>query len=202
MTTQQVDVEIKYRLHLLLQDVWEGITTIYPEYRDAEWPYLEFFTEERAEREGMSKGPHYTSPDFSDIDAPIVRLPQQPCQRGVDFMGEPYEEGMPHSIIHEDCGIGPNLAHELTHHLQYLRGEGGLGSSGDFHDFDPAEDEARFMEVALFWDFKCGQRWQYLDSLDEDPELYDYHTDWFERLHNQAKAHRMLWEKLEKALAE
>lgn len=202
MTTQQVDDETRYRLNLLLQDVWEGITTIYPEYRDAEWPYLEFFTEERAEREGMSKSPHYTPPDFSDIDRAIIRLPQQYCQKGIDLMGEPYEEKVPDSIIHEDYGIGPTLAHELSHHLQYLRGEGGLGSWGDFHAFDPAEDEARFMEVALFWDFKWGQRWRYLDSLDEEPELYDDLTAWLEKLYNQAKAYRMLWERLEKSLAE
>lgn len=163
---------------------------------------LEFFTEERAEQEDMSKNPHYTSPDFSDIDAPIIRLPQQLCERGIDFMGEPYEEAIPHSIIHEHRGIGPTLAHELTHHLQYLRGEGGLGSWGDFHDFDPAEDEARFMGVGLFWDFKAGQWWRYGQSLDEEPEWYDHNTAWFEKLYNQAKACRMLWERLEKSLAE
>lgn len=202
MASDEIDSETKGQLHSLLVDVWEGIATIWPAYRDAELPVLDFFTEERAEQEDMSKNPHYTSPDFSGIDGAIIWLPKQYCQKGIDFMGEPYEEEVPHSIIDEDCGVAPTLAHESTHHLQYLRGEGGLGSRHDFHDFDPAEDEARFMGVALFWDFKCGQRWRYLDSLDEDPELYDSHSTWFEKLYNQAKARRMLWERLEISLAE
>jgi len=203
MTTEQVDLEMKYELNVLLEDIWEGITTIYPEYRDAELPYLELLTEEKAEREGMTNLAEYASPDFSDDDLSTIRLRQQFCQPGGDFMGEPYdEEAIPDSIIHEDYGIAPTLAHELTHHLQYLRGEGGLGSWGDFHGFDPNEDEARFMEVALFWDFKCGQQWRYLQSFEEEPEFYDSHTAWFEKLYNRAKAHRMLWERLEKSLAE
>jgi len=150
MTIDETYMKSYRQLHFLLEDVWQGITTVYPEYRDAELPMLQIFTEEMADQQGMSKSPDYTPPDFSDIDRAIIRLPQQYCEKGIDLMGEPYEEKVPDSIIGEDCGVGPTLAHELTHHLQYLRGEGGLGSSGDFHDFDPAEDEARFMEVALF----------------------------------------------------
>ena len=112
---------------------------------------------EKSERDASG---YYRSSDFDELDEGHISVRKDVALRA-DWMGEPVAEIAPRLDRER---LGPVLAHELTHHLQYLRGEGGLGSSDDFYLFDLKEQEAREMAVALFWDFLEGQYWRHLQS--------------------------------------
>lgn len=184
MKSDEIAPETRVLLLELLDDIWEGITTIYPEYRDRDddFPAFEITTTKTEDCAAC-----YSPPLPDDIHCPVIRLNPKCTAEEV---------------------AGPCLAHELTHHLQYLRGEGGYGSTGIWRQFDPHEEEADAMAVALFWDFAPGEGWRELQTKQEKyekqegPEHWDFNTEWLRNLHEDAKATRMLWERIEKALAE
>jgi len=177
----------------LMEDIWQAITIIYPEFAGSESPVHQLHEESQREEAG-----YYWSPDFDEHGNGYISVRKDVALLG-DWMGEPVAE-IPPGLV--KSRLGPTLAHELTHHLQYLRGEGGLGSRGDFHLFDPNEQEANEMAVALFWDFLEGQYWRHAQSI-EIPDWQEEHDrSWTERLCRQARAQRLRWERLEKALEE
>lgn len=183
MTTDEVDMEIRIQLHLLLNDVWEGITTIWPEYRDAGLPFLCFITDGPED-----EAAYFTPPLPDDLNAPMITLNLNPEYAPQD----PHELSLVCEVL---------LAHELTHHLQYLRGEGGYGSTGVWKQFDPGEQEADEMTYALFWDKGPGKHYRELQAMEAEPEDDKYAAEWFRNLYENAKARRMLWERIEKELA-
>ena len=144
MVDLDTEEEAMFWLEPLLEDVWEGITTIWPEYRDADLPLLQIDAEWTEDCEAC-----YNPPQPHDLDFSVIRLNPNHTEEEV---------------------AGPVLAHELTHHLQYLRGKDSSSGDQSRPDFLQEEQEAYAMRVALFWDYEPGEWWRELEEKGLRPD--------------------------------